>query len=97
MPPLPAAAAVPTDTITIANSELFYRLADVLPSAPVETKEYKKVLHLSDWLRKQQIAVKSSKSYQGGTLFVSAACPFSSAHKDGAFALQFASGAVYAG
>ena len=43
------------------------------------------------------ISVRSEKPYSGGTLFVLDQCPFSSAHKDGAFAIQFGNGAVFAG
>ena len=41
--------------------------------------------------------VRYEKPWQGGTLFVLDECPFSSAHKDGAFAIQFPNGAVFAG
>ena len=37
------------------------------------------------------------KSYSGGRLFVFDKCPFSGAHKDGAYAIQFDSGAIFAG
>ena len=33
----------------------------------------------------------------GGTLYALEECPFSGAHEDGAFAIQFANGTVYAG
>ena len=52
---------------------------------------------LSGWLNSHGISVKSEKPWQGGTLFVLDECPFSSAHKDGAFAVQFANGAIFAG
>ena len=41
--------------------------------------------------------MRSEKPYSGGTLFILDQCPFSSAHKDGAFAIQFGNGAVFAG
>ena len=41
--------------------------------------------------------VRSEKPYNGGTLYILDQCPFSSAHKDGAFAIQFGNGAVFAG
>ncbi len=44
-----------------------------------------------------RIAVRSAKPYRGGTLYALEDCPFSPAHKDGAFAIQFASGAIFAG
>jgi hypothetical protein len=54
-------------------------------------------LDLRGWFREQGIAIRYEKPWQGGTLFVLEACPFSSAHRDGAFAIQFPSGAIYAG
>ncbi|OPZ73793.1 MAG: hypothetical protein BWY79_02214 [Actinobacteria bacterium ADurb.Bin444] len=41
--------------------------------------------------------METEKPYEGGTLFVLEECPFSGAHRDGAFAIQFGNGAVYAG
>ena len=52
---------------------------------------------LRTWLSDHGIGVRSEKPYSGGTLFVLDQCPFSSAHKDGAFAIQFGNGAVFAG
>ena len=52
---------------------------------------------LGAWLSGHGIAVRAEKPWQGGRLFVLEECPFSSAHKDGAFAIQFSSGAVFAG
>jgi hypothetical protein len=63
----------------------------------VEGKGYKNIFNLPDWLRKHDIAVKSEKPYANGCLYVLDQCPFSSAHKDGAFAIQFSNGAVFAG
>ncbi|MDH7511289.1 MAG: hypothetical protein QHH04_09655, partial [Methanolinea sp.] len=54
-------------------------------------------IDLREWLPAHGIAVRSEKPWQGGTLFVLEECPFSSAHRDGAFAIQFPSGALYAG
>ena len=51
---------------------------------------------LGSWLSKYHLPF-SSKPYQGGTLFMLDSCPFSDAHTDGAFAIQFPNGAIYAG
>jgi hypothetical protein len=56
-----------------------------------------RALDLHEWLNTNRIGIQSEKPWQGGTLFVLDECPFSSAHQDGAFAIQFPSGAVYAG
>jgi hypothetical protein len=66
-------------------------------TVPQETKGYKNILNLPDWLHKHDIAVKSEKPYGNGHLYILDQCPFSWAHKDGAFAIQFGSGAVFAG
>jgi hypothetical protein len=52
---------------------------------------------LCTWLSDHGVGVRSEKPYSGGTLFILDQCPFSSAHKDGAFAIQFGNGAVFAG
>ena len=54
-------------------------------------------LDLRQWLDRHGIAVKSERPWQGGTLYTLAECPFSSAHTDGAFAIQFGNGAIFAG
>ena len=52
---------------------------------------------LRTWLSEHGLSVRSEKPYSGGTLIVLDQCPFSAAHKDGAFAIQFSNGAVFAG
>ena len=83
--------------------EQLHELAGQLPSeeeiqaaVPVETKGYKNIANLPDWLNEHGIFVKSQKPYAGGTLFTLDQCPFSSAHKAGAYAIQFASGKIHA-
>jgi hypothetical protein len=66
-------------------------------TVPQEIKGYKNILNLPDWLHKHDIAVKSEKPYANGHLYILDQCPFSPVHKDGAFAIQFGSGAVFAG
>jgi hypothetical protein len=92
------------DTLKIVSPGMLRDLAARLPTesvaqaiAPVETKGYKNIFNLPDWLHEHGIAVKSEKPYANGFLYVLEVCPFSTAHKDGAFAIQFANGAVFAG
>ncbi|MEN6341106.1 MAG: hypothetical protein ABFC89_00950, partial [Methanospirillum sp.] len=54
-------------------------------------------IDLRRWLDEHGIAVASEKPWQGGTLYTLERCPFSDAHTDGAFAVQFPNGAVHAG
>ncbi|MDI6719904.1 MAG: hypothetical protein QMD46_09870 [Methanomicrobiales archaeon] len=88
--------SVPPRIETVPRTTL-ERLANCLPAAPAAPKGSEKIRDLAAWLQEHRIGVKSRKPYQGGTLFVLEACPFSSAHTDGAFAIQFGNGALYAG
>jgi hypothetical protein len=63
----------------------------------VETKGYKNIVNLSDWLGSHNISVKSEKPYQNGKIYLLESCPFSSVHKDKAYAIQFANSAIHAG
>ena len=56
-----------------------------------------KCFDLNHWLSDHGVGVRSEKPYSGGTLYLLDQCPYSSAHKDGAFAIQFGNGAVFSG
>ncbi|MCT8338227.1 hypothetical protein FKB36_12200 [Methanoculleus sp. Afa-1] len=86
--------AVPAD-IGVVPVERLEHLAGLLPRE--EPSRPKASIDLAAWLAGHGIAVRSTRPWQGGTLYVLAECPFSSAHKDGAFAIQFANGAIFAG
>jgi len=92
------------DPLTIVPSEQLLYLVSQLPTkaqvtseSPVEIKGYKNILDLPEWLNKHGIRVKSEKPYQDGIIYLLDACPFSAAHRDGAYAIQFKNGAVFAG
>jgi len=53
-------------------------------------------LDLADWLTGHGLSY-TEKPYSGGRLYLFDDCPFSSAHKDGAYAIQFDNGAIFAG
>jgi len=73
-------------------------VAGVIPREEAMPRRQKTAgFDLGAWLSGHGIAVRAEKPWQGGRLFVLEECPFSSAHKDGAFAIQFSSGAVIAG
>ncbi|GAB7016678.1 hypothetical protein [Methanogenium cariaci] len=72
-------------------------LAGQIPRSIPATGKRRGSFDLGHWLTSHGIAVKTEKPWQGGTLFTLEACPFSSAHQDGAFAIQFANGALFAG
>lgn len=54
------------------------------------------VINLGEWLDVHHL-LYDAKPYQGGMLYVLSECPFSGDHRDGAYAIQFPSGAIYAG
>ena len=62
------------------------------PAAPKGAR-----FELRVWLSEHGISVRSEKPFGGGTLFALEVCPFSEAHKDGAFAIQFGNGGIFAG
>ena len=89
------------DELSIATIDQLRDLAARLPTEqhaqqqPTGTKD--KGFDLRTWLFDYGLGVRSEKPYSGGALFILDQCPFSSAHKDGAFAIQFGNGAVFAG
>jgi len=87
------------ETAEVVAPQLLREIAALLPvEAPAPSSpKGGKALDLGAWLREHALAVRSTRPWQGGTLYVLEDCPFSGAHHDGAFAIQFPSGAVYAG
>ena len=88
--------AVPDD-VSVVPRERLQHLAGLLPREEPPQRKNDPGIDLAAWLLDHGIAVRSTRPWQGGTLFTLAECPFSAAHKDGAFAVQFANGAVFAG
>jgi hypothetical protein len=88
------------EELSIATVEQLRDLAARLPTeqhAQQQPAAKDKGFDLGHWLSDHSIGVRSEKPYSGGILFILDQCPFSSAHKDGAFAIQFGNGAVFAG
>jgi hypothetical protein len=81
---------------TVVTAERIQAIATRLPTEAPPTPTGGKI-DLAAWLREHGLAVRSTRPWQGGTLHVLEDCPFSTAHHDGAFAVQFPSGAIYAG
>jgi len=85
----------------IIGQDVLERLAGALPKVPVasdagnQSAGHKIVLR--QWLSDHSIGVNAEKPYEGGTLYQLDECPFSDAHKDGAYAIQFPNGACYTG
>ncbi|MEN6512424.1 hypothetical protein [Methanoculleus sp.] len=85
------------DEIAIVPIDRLRHLAGLLPREESPRPKNTAGIDLAAWLAEHGIAVRSTRPWQGGTLYVLDECPFSAAHKDGAFAIQFANGAVFAG
>ncbi len=80
----------------IVPYHLLETLARTLPETP-PAKKNNHTIDLAGWLHGHGIAIARQKPCQGGTLYVLDECPFSGAHRDGAFAIQFENGAIHAG
>ncbi len=88
------------DELIVVTTEQLKDLTARLPieqHAQQQPADKDKGFDLGHWLSDHGVGVRSEKPYSGGTLFNLDQCPFSSAHKDGAFAIQFGNGAVFAG
>jgi hypothetical protein len=84
------------DTLEVVSIDLLSRLAATISSEDYHGNDGDG-FDLGGWLRDHRIGVSHQKPYQGGMLYVLDDCPFSQDHHDGAFAIQFPSGAVHAG
>ncbi|MBN2734802.1 MAG: hypothetical protein JXQ82_08105 [Methanomicrobiaceae archaeon] len=96
----------------IVPVETLKKLAALLPEEPAEARikqsgknrnnngfkgDEGSGIVLGEWLRDNGIEIKTVKPWKGGMMYTLYECPFSDEHKDGAFAIQFHSGAVFAG
>jgi len=84
--------------LQVVSPALLQQLAGAIPTeeqAPHGKKQG--AFDLRAWLTGHGIRIRSERPWNGGTLYALEECPFSTAHHDGAFAIQFASGAVFAG
>jgi len=86
------------DEMAVVPMERLQATAGLLPrEEPPRQKKGERRIDLASWLLDHGIAVRNTKPWNGGTLYSLEECPFSGAHKDGAFAIQFANGAIHAG
>ena len=89
----------PSHIETVA-SDLLSQLASLYPekapeNSPAKTQEGT-FTDLAAWLSGHGIGYQT-KPYHDGTLYLFDQCPFSDAHQDGAYAIQFSTGAIFAG
>ncbi len=87
------------DKSEIVPEAVLRKLADGIPrSAPAADQGRRRgSFDLKRWLDTHNIVTRTERPWQGGTLYALAECPFSTAHTDGAFAIQFINGAIFAG
>ena len=73
--------AVP-DEVSVVPGERLRHLAGLLPREEPPQRKNGPGIDLAAWLLDHGIAVRSTRPWQGGTLFTLEDCPFSSAHRD---------------
>ena len=84
--------------IDMVSADLLTSMAGIFPDQPPVQKERKdgSVSDLGAWFSGNGLSY-TRKPYAGGSIFVLSECPFSSEHTDGAYAIQFPNGAIFAG
>ena len=66
-----------------------------LPFAPVETKGYKSMINLPDWIIAHKIVRKSKKQFAYRVFFTLGRHPFTAAHQNTLYAILLECGAVH--
>jgi len=91
--------SVPEEVVVVSREQLEALAAQLTGESPANPPAPEgTAIDLRSWLVSHGIAIRSKKPYgNAGTIFILDQCPFSSTHKDGAYAIQFANGAVHAG
>lgn len=95
-----AILAMPDGPELVTREQLAALAMHLPPADPAPRpagRQMGEALDLAAWLRDHGIGVRDDRPYSGGTLYRLDSCPFSGAHTDGAFAIQFPSGAIHAG
>ncbi|PWR73154.1 hypothetical protein ACKUB1_11690 [Methanospirillum stamsii] len=88
-----AMSVVPVSSLIQLASQL---QTDTTDKRPAEGMSSSGKPDLAAWLTRYGLSY-TEKPYQVGRLFIFDQCPFSNAHKDGAYAIQFANGAIFTG
>ncbi len=70
--------------------------AQAIERVPTHSTMNSSSFNLGAWLSSHNLST-TAKPYNGGMLHSFEQCPFSQTHKDGAFAIQFPNGAIFAG
>jgi len=87
------------ETVIVIPVDLLRTISGIFPRTEpgVGTRVKGGSIDLRAWLSEHGIGVRLEQPWQGGVLFTLRKCPFSGSHQDGAFAIQFPSGGIYAG
>ncbi|MDD5025218.1 MAG: hypothetical protein PHF57_09075 [Methanoregula sp.] len=88
------------ETFGIVSREQLETLVGQLPNEPhpLQPASARETgIDLRCWLLEHGQTIRYEKPYKDGTLYQLDQCPFSTAHNDGAYAIQFRSGAIFAG
>jgi len=94
----------------LVGREVLEQLASLLPDPDYVTwqqsEPYRTVtdahgkkhpIDLREWLAEHDIDVWKEKTWEDGVIFNLEQCPFSDAHRDGAYAIQFSNGNIFVG
>ncbi len=98
---------IPQEISTVPESTIL-KINSIIPEPVVSEKNnynnnfqqhpyfpQRTALNLKDWLAANNIDIDDEKKWKDGTLYVLDQCPFSDAHKYGAYAIQFSNGAIH--
>jgi len=92
--------SAPDGELGIVTGEQVSAICEMIPKDQPEPgfrdRRRGEQIELGTWLAGYGISY-TEKPFAGGTLFVLDDCPFSSAHTDGSYAIQFQNGAIFAG
>lgn len=96
--------------VELVEREVLEHLASLLPDPEYITRQQSKQhrtvtdvhgkkhqINLWEWLTEHGINVRKEKTLNEGILFDLEQCPFSDAHRSGAYAIQFTNGNIFAG
>ena len=94
----------------LVGREVLEQLASLLPDPDYVTRQQsepyrtmtdahgkKHPIDLREWLAEHDIDVWKEKPWEDRVIFILEQCPFSDAHRDGAYAIQFSNGNIFVG
>ena len=83
------------EKIEVVTLEQLQKLAGLLPKEPAEHARHSGEFDIEEWIKEHGLEIRKIKSWQGGTVYELAQCPFNPEHNRGeAFIFKMASGAI---